>query len=122
MPTVAPPYETVPTRRATPHRRVGALASAGTIGGRGGVGARGGVAETADPATHEGNWVRTRAAVAKEAGIVTTRVGGHGKGGGIGGGRRGKATEKNKINNAGEGRRRNCGEGETHGTGAARAL
>jgi hypothetical protein len=40
--------------------------------------------------------VRTRAAVAKEAGVGTTRVGGRGKGGGAGGGRGGKGTRNTK--------------------------
>uniref|UniRef100_A0A7I4B3M6 non-specific serine/threonine protein kinase n=1 Tax=Physcomitrium patens TaxID=3218 RepID=A0A7I4B3M6_PHYPA len=85
VPAVAPPAacpESVPSRRATPRRRVGV------------VGGGGGAAEEA--AVPVGNRVRTRAAVAKEAAVVTTRVAGRGKGAGAGTGRLTKQTRNTK--------------------------
>lgn len=79
---------TVPaTRRATPRRRVTAAAGASA-----GAAAEEVAAAAAAPVGNRG--VRTRAAVAKEAAVVTTRVAGRGKGSGAGTGR--KATRNAK--------------------------
>lgn len=79
---------TVPaTRRATPRRRVTAAAGASA-----GAAAEEVAAAAAAPVGNRG--VRTRAAVAKEAAVVTTRVAGRGKGAGAGTGR--KATRNAK--------------------------
>lgn len=78
VPAVAAPpatacAEPVPARRSTPRRRIG-----------------GGATEGAAPVR---NRVRTRAAVAKEAAVVTTRVGNRGKG--ASSGRAAKQTRNN---------------------------
>ncbi|XP_024385566.1 casein kinase 1-like protein HD16 [Physcomitrium patens] len=94
VPAVAPPAacpESLPERRTTPRRRVG-VAGGGTGGVPVGVG--GTAAEEA--AAQLGHRVRTRAAVAKEAAVVTTRVAGRGKGAGAGTGRVAKQPRNTK--------------------------
>lgn len=83
VPAVAGPaacVETKPTtRRTTPRRRVTAAVTGVPV------------PDEVAPAPARGNRVRTRAAVAKEAAVVTTRVAGRGKGASA----RGKAATRN---------------------------
>ena len=88
VPAVAAARDSVPARRATPRRRVGGAAGGGAAAATEEAGGGGGVGAGAVPA---GNRVRTRAAVAKETAVVTTRVTGRWKGGGVGSGRGAKA-------------------------------
>ena len=88
VPVVAEPLacaETLPARLKTSRRRVG-----GAGGGTSGAVAGG-------PTLPVGNRVRTRAAVAKEAAVVTPKVAGRGKGAGGGTGRVAKQTRNTKA-------------------------